>query len=106
MTHFEQNTKGSQVRLIMRIILDVLVLITALAGPWWLALGFAVFLLFFFEAYEMVLVGILLDSLYAGGVSQSILGAYKYTAILCILVSVSCLFSPFMRGGGSTSATY
>jgi hypothetical protein len=106
MNCFEKNTKGSRVRLLVRIILDVLVLIIALSGPWWLALSFAVFLLFFLGTYEVVLVGLLIDSMYTGGATQSIWGAYKYTAILFVLISVSCFFSPFMRGRNRSSATY
>jgi hypothetical protein len=106
MTYHANKKRALHIRIFSRIILDILIVVIALAGPWWLALFGSFFLIFFFKAYELIVIGILLDSMYTRLLPHNIFGAYTYTVILCVLISFSSFFAPFMRKDESWSGTY
>ena len=78
--------------LVVRIFLFCFVILLAITGPWWLSFGLATVLLLFFKYYEVVLGGLVLDILFAGGESFLDIGDFLFTTILLLLVSFSLLF--------------
>lgn len=97
MTTFDQHIYKSHVHSVLRIVLDILLIVSALIGPWWLALLIALILIFFFGAYEALLAGLLLDSMYNNGSVTGLFGAYRFTIILCISISISSLLAPYVK---------
>lgn len=82
----------------MRFAFDMLVLFITFLCPWWLAVGLALLLIIFFKSYEVILCGLILDSMYANGNTFSKFGEYLYTATMLFSISISWLVAPYIRG--------
>lgn len=95
----------SHLRVAVRIFVDFFLLVAVFVGPWWFAFTIAFILILFFGVHEVVLIGVILDSLYSSGTIYRWLGEYTFTATLCLLISFSYFISPYIRGVGN-SQTY
>lgn len=93
-----QKNPTSHTRLFMRVMLDAAIVLAVCIAPWWTVLILGTFALFYFQAYEIVFAGILLDSLYINGTTENFFGEFVFTAIFCTLISVSCFIAPYIRG--------
>lgn len=78
--------------MIFRIILVLIMIFSAFILPWWISVLFAIFgLLKFKDFYEMILVGIILDSLY--GFVFTILGfEFVFTLFFIIIFYIISTF--------------
>ena len=98
MTFYSPQKNNSHIRLFVRIILDTLTLFCVFAGPWWLSLILATILLFYFGAYEAIIVGVFLDSLYIHETAYWLTGEFLFTIVLCILATLASYITPYIRG--------
>ena len=70
--------------MIMRIIFGVIIILAAFLTPWWVSLILALFGLFYFDKlYEVVFVGLIIDSLYG---SSSFFFDIPYPLTITMLV--------------------
>jgi len=71
----------------MRLLYFLIVLITAVALPWWIALPFFAFYAFRFQAYELIALGVLLDAYFGYMLPWHV--AYTTAAgVLCIVAEL------------------
>jgi len=67
--------------LITRVILNLTLLISVLFLPWWVSIFFAVVLLVFFEAWEIMVWGVVFDALYSSPAPISFGGEFVFTIL-------------------------
>lgn len=69
-----------------RIFYFAALLLLAILCPWWITFLFALYILFHYPAYEVILAGVLIDTLYGGG--TEFWGVPFFATILFTIVAV------------------
>lgn len=90
----EVHTGVSSYHLFARIFVACVTLFALVWLPWWVPLILAAIAMVLFGAYELVLVGPLLDVLYPAAMWDI---GMLFTAVACALLSVSLLCRPLLR---------
>ncbi len=86
-----------KIKIIIRILLDILLIVVAITFKWWVTLAFAFFLIFFNKQHEAVIAGLILDIIYGNNTFyKTFFGEYLYTSILLIFVSISFFKSRYI----------
>lgn len=98
MTFLCTKQQSSRMTLIVRAVTDVLFIILAITAPWWLTLPVGFVLLFCLGSYELILAGILMDTMHAADTSFLPGGEFLFTIIF--LIGISVLY--FIREGVET----
>lgn len=81
----------------MRICILLVLFVMALIAPWWVSMFFAFILIVFFTMYEAVLVGLILDSLFASVNLRLNVTEYTYTSLLLLTITLSWFLSNQVR---------
>ncbi len=67
-----------------RLVLWIAALVLALSSYWWLALSVALACIVLYSAYEMILVGVILDIVYFDGIVRGYGIEAKFTLLACL----------------------
>lgn len=71
----------------VRIIIDIILIIAAFTLPWWIAIGIGAVLLFVFRVYgELVVLGLIVDTLYNAPVDRFY--HIQFLITICAIVAV------------------
>ena len=94
----QRQKKRSYKVVFLRIAILVTLFIIAVVTPWWISAPFAIILVLFFNIYEAVFVGILLDAMYAHESLATSISDYAFTTVLLLSVTFSWFLTGHMRG--------
>jgi len=84
--------------LYIRIVTDAVVILTAFAAPWWLAVIVAIAGAFYFQRYvELVVIGIIIDSLYNGPAGWFGGFPFAFTLVALVLYLIFGYAKTFLR---------
>jgi hypothetical protein len=76
--------------MIKRIVFDVLLLLSAIACPWWFTGIFSIVILYYFKTFnEVILFGVIMDILYGGLSATFNWWDYKFTLFFLLLLITS-----------------
>jgi hypothetical protein len=93
-----ENQKRKNVKeYFLRICILLVLFVMALIAPWWVSMFFAFILIVFFTMYEAVLVGLILDSLFASVNLRLNVTEYMYTSLLLLTITLSWFLSNQVR---------
>jgi len=92
--------------MVVRIILTITISVIALIFPWWVALLFATILIFCRETYEMLIVGIILDSIYNKATSNLWISYFFFTALIFLIIGLANIIRPRIQGITRKVTTY
>ncbi len=87
MTFFRSDTERPHAHLVLRLTMDMLLLLAALAGPWWLTCILGALLIIILHAYEAVVGAFVFDSIHASSVSLLPVGEFVLTIFFLVLTS-------------------
>ena len=79
----------------IRALANILIIISIIALPWWAVLAFLITFSFFFDFFEIIIYGVVLDSLYA--VHYSLLFSHMFFLIAVVVYASFTLIRPNLR---------
>jgi hypothetical protein len=82
----------------LRFIVDSIIIVSAFLFPWWVAMIFALIAVFYFTSYyEIVVLGIIIDSLYNASVPHFLGFHYMLTLVSIIVLFISMYIRERLR---------
>jgi len=73
--------------MLSRILFGIILIVSAFAFQWWISFLLSVFGLFYFNnLYEVIFVGVIIDSLYGKGIEISFLGNFNFIFTVILIV--------------------